>query len=279
MDSPDQNTIIFIPGLSDGLLTVRYPRELTKRLPSTWSLVETLLSSSYGGWASSSVRQDATEIASCVAYFQRLRPGGMIVLTGHSTGCQDVMEYLTGQDRSHRPPVHGAIFQAPVSDREALSGKLPSEVYDEGVSMAKRMVDRREGDEMLPTRITKVFLGPYCTARRWLSLASPNHNGDEDFYSSDLTDDQLKKTFGSLPHSTRVCLLYSGSDQYVPDSVDKRALLKRWINIIKQGGAMVDEECSSVIDGATHNLQGDAQEVVDDLIGRVLRFLDNIVQL
>lgn len=32
-----------------------------------------------------------------MGYFKHLRPGREVVLMGHSTGCQDVMEYVVGE--------------------------------------------------------------------------------------------------------------------------------------------------------------------------------------
>ena len=32
-----------------------------------------------------------------MGYFRGLRPGREVVLMGHSTGCQDVMEYVVGE--------------------------------------------------------------------------------------------------------------------------------------------------------------------------------------
>lgn len=75
----------------------RYPTTIAKALDPNWAIAEVLLSSSYRGWGTSSLQKDATEIAQCVQYFQSLRPEQKIVLMGHSTGCQDVMEYVVGK--------------------------------------------------------------------------------------------------------------------------------------------------------------------------------------
>lgn len=74
-----------------------YPTTIASSLPPHWSIAEVLLSSSYRGWGTSSLAKDAKEIAECVEYFSKLRPGKKVVLMGHSTGCQDCLEYLVGE--------------------------------------------------------------------------------------------------------------------------------------------------------------------------------------
>jgi len=270
---PQPNILLWVAGLSDGLLTVQYPTTISDRLPPGWSLVQVLLSSSNGGWGTASLQQDVAELAKCVEYFRKIR-NGFIVIMGHSTGCQDVMEYLTGQGHESRPPIDGAILQAPVSDREALRKELSPEMYDKCVTMAQEMISVGKGEDMMPaSEIQNPFGAPVC-ARRWLSLASPNHDGDDDYFSSDLTDSQLAKTFGSLPKRTcPLCILYSGSDDSTPDSVDKEALVKRWIGIVRAGGGVPDGINSGVVRGASHNLNGNPKEVVSNLVERTLRYL------
>jgi len=70
--------------------------------------------------------------------------------------------------------------------------------------------------------------------------------------------------------------LFSGSDEYVPSSIDKHKLVQRWISIVKRGEGKVDEQNSGVMDGASHNLDGNPPEVVDGLVKRVLGFLDSL---
>lgn len=194
---------------------------------------------------------------------------------GHSTGCQDVMEYLTGPDHEANAPIDGGIIQAPASDREALEQELDPEVLKNGIAVAQKMVDAGDGEEVLPSNATHGFFpGPVC-ARRWLSLTSPNHDGDDDYFSSDLTDEQLKKSFGSLPARSPLCILFSGNDEYVPKSIDKEAMVKRWIAIVKMGDGKVDEENSAVVPGASHDLIK-SPEAVPELIKRVLGFLKGL---
>jgi len=279
---PNTNIIIWIGGLGDGLLCVDYPSAIVESLPPTWSLAEVLLSSSYKGWATGSLARDARELGNCVKYFKRTRPGAKIVLMGHSTGCQDVMEYLCGKGKEDRERIDGAILQAGVSDREAFEGlsdgdedmkKKTKDTY----ALAKKMVEAGDGNEMLPRKGNPVsieFGGVAMTAYRLHSLLTPG--GDDDYFSSDLSDDVFKGTFGKIPKETRVMLLWGEKDPYVPDWVDREGILKRWIGIVKEGGGNVDEVNSGVIEGASHNLNGDFKEVVQDLVKRVVAYLKGV---
>ena len=212
-------------------------------------------------------------MAQCVAYLKGLQPKKNVVLIGHSTGCQDVLEYLTGEHHADRPAVQGAILQAPVSDREGFSVQNHNlGVLRDSANVAQRMVDRGDGDECMNRVLMKTWTEIPCTARRWLSLVSPNHDGAEDMFSSDLTDQQLEKTFGNIPSSMPLCILYAGNDEHVPSSVDKEALVQRFIKIAKQGGAAVDEEHSGIIPGANHRMDV-TPEVLKEFTDRVLGFL------
>lgn len=267
------NLIIFIGGLFDGFGTVPYTTSISDSLDSSWSLAEIIISSSYTGWGISSLQEDVREISKCVEYFRRLKKG-LIVLMGHSTGCQDIMEYLTGRGHLNRALIDGAIIQAPVSDREYIISKLDSQVYAKSCLDAKAMIEDGRSHEILPTceDIKKLFNCP-ISAKRWLSLASPNKDGDDDYFSSDLATAQLMKSFGQLPVQTPLCILISGADQYMPQNIDKTDLLRRWVTIIKSGQGVIDSKNSGVIENASHSLSGNKPDIVIDLVIRVLGFL------
>lgn len=197
-------------------------------------------------------------------------------MMGHSTGCQDVMEYLTSAGNDTRAPIDGGIIQAPASDREAIVMAMDPAVYAESCAVAQAMVASGDGKEILPSREMKGFSLVPVSANRWLSLASPNHDGDDDYFSSDLTDEQLMKSFGALPARSPLCILISGSDEYMPKTIDKADLVKRWIGFVKKGKGKADEENSGVLEGASHNLSGNPKDVVSGLTSRVLGFLDGL---
>ncbi|OAG10093.1 DUF1749-domain-containing protein [Paraphaeosphaeria sporulosa] len=279
--STPQNTILFIGGLGDSPLTVRYPTLLSRTVPPHWTIAEVTLTSSAAGWGTSTLSRDAAELGECVAYFKKMRPSGKIVLMGHSTGCQDVMEYLVGLSSSSRPAIEGAILQAAVSDREGWDTIVSDdaslkESLEKTVAMAGAWVARGDGDAILPKKGNKVlemFDSP-CTAYRAHSLLAKG--GDDDYFSTDLSDDTLKGTFGKIPARTKAMFLWGSRDPYIPGHVDQEGTLKRWARIVREGGGNVDEANGGVVRGATHNLNDDAEDIVQDLVGRVVRFIKEL---
>jgi hypothetical protein len=230
---------------------------------------------------------------------------------GHSTGSQMVLHYLyrpnphisspafdTDLQHIKRPPVDGAIMQAPVSDREAIhwvlkegiGGRLPSEVravYEKLEAIANKAArDDPSRDTILPLWMTSQIGYPPNTpisARRFLSLTSPGSPQspqEDDLFSSDLSDEQLGKTFGMVRRQGllkyKLLVLPSGADQSVPDWVDKEALLARWRNTTDHNGEVQlwDRERSGAIPGASHALSNDDQaEPRKILVERVLGHL------
>jgi len=281
---PAKNTLIFIGGLGDGLCTVSYVPLLAKALPPTWKLVQVVLSSSYMGWGFSSLDRDAAELSECVKYFRGLEKdtnSGKIILMGHSTGCQDCMEYVVGPKgltRSHgsRSWVDGIILQAPVSDREAMEVAMEDADYKLAAKEAERLISIGQGDAIMPRELTKEFFNTICTAERWYSLASPPpaHDGLDDYFSSDLTDQQLSKTFGDWRKGPRICILYGEADEVVPPRVDKTRLVNRWTQFLSNIQADVDLKNGGVVPGATHTLENCDLVVVTDVLKRVVAFLE-----
>lgn len=273
------NTLLWIGGLGDGVLTVHYPKAIAASLPPNWVLAEVLLSSSYKGWATGSLKRDAKELGECVKYFKQLRPGAKIVLMGHSTGCQDIMEYLVGKGKESRDSIDGAILQAGVSDREAWDSMAASDpelkqTLQELMVKSKKLIDEGNEKEVVPLQgnaVAKLF-GAHITAYRLNSLLVPG--GDDDYFSSDLSDATLASTFGKIP--TPMMFLWGSEDPYVPIHVDREGILKRWADVVRQAGGSVDDIHGGVIRGAHHNLNEDPEEVVQNLVKRVLGFLKGI---
>ena len=271
------NTLLFIGGLSDGLLTVPYTPYLAKALTPNYSLVEILLSSSYSGWGASDLGQDVKEIAQCVSYFQTLRPGGKVALMGHSTGSQDVMHYLVSP--GERPKVDGGILQGCVSDREGMAMYMGPDVLDRSVKLAQQYVRAGKGKDILPDSATMGFMPVPVSATRFLSLASPapDFAGEDDYFSSDLDDERLRQTFGKVGKvGTPLCILYGEKDQHVPEFVDKAALVERWTSHVRNGGGVV-EEGSGVVPGATHTLK-EFGLPMEDVISRAVKFLHKLTE-
>lgn len=236
-----------------------------------------MLSSSYSGWGTSSLVKDAQELSQCISYFRSLK-SGKIVFMGHSTGCQDVMEYLVGPGAELRPIVDGGILQASISDREAMILHMKEGLYEKSVKVAQAMIATGKGEDIMSKDGNAGFFGDPCCARRWLSLASPDGTGDDDYFSSDLSDERLQKTFGRVPKSTPMSILYSGNDEYVPGYVNKLALVKKWLRFVGSAGGDVNVSFSGVVEGASHNYMGNPESVIQDMVKKVVGFLTWVEQ-
>jgi pimeloyl-ACP methyl ester carboxylesterase len=302
--TPKPNSLLFVGGLTDGLGTVPYVTTLAKALETTdWSLFHLVLTSSYKGWGLGSLDQDIEQIGQCVDYVRRVKgasaPQSKVVVMGHSTGSQDVLHYLiapnpvpqnstvgNANELTHqpRPPLDGAIMQAPVSDRDSLLRGVRDvpelkATYDQLVDMARRQVP----GEVLPLNLTTTLGFPSnnpINAYRFLSLASPDspaHPADDDLFSTDLTDQRLAETFGVVAKRgmlrSRLMALYSGADEFAVPGVDKNALLARWKKATNAGGEGTWDDNSAVIPGASHNVKDVGQ---DELVERVLKYLNGI---
>ncbi|KAK6521349.1 hypothetical protein TWF506_001572 [Arthrobotrys conoides] len=267
------NTLLFIAGLGDNLLTVPYVSDLVK---TGWSVVQVLISSTASGWGTGTLTRDAKELALCISYFKIQLSRPKVVVLGHSTGCQDIMYYLCRLEVSQQAhgQLDGAILQAPVSDREALAAMMGKETYERSWKHAQRLIKSGRGGEIMPAQITKDVFDAPCSAFRWYSLTSPNMDGEDDFFSSDIGEEQLEGTFGAVvPAGTPLLVVYSGEDEFVPVTVDKEGLVGRWIGVCVRKGVNVDVENSGVVKKATHNFAGCEEGVFGEFLGRVGRFL------
>lgn len=180
--------------------------------------------------------------------------------------------------------IDGAIFQGSISDREAMAMSLPPSEYEAACLLSQKYVAENRGNDILPFAITTpLFASAPVSARRFLSLASPGplHAGEDDYFSSDLSDERLEATFSKLGTKAgrgglRIAFLYSGEDQYVPEGVDKRGLVERWCGFVRKGGGgVVVDEGSGVVDAASHTLV-EGGKGLEDLVGRVVGFLKRV---
>ncbi|KAB8067403.1 hypothetical protein BDV29DRAFT_186220 [Aspergillus leporis] len=284
------NSLLFVGGLTDGLLTVPYVATLAKALDqTTWSIYNVTLTSSHLGWGVGSLDKDITEIAQCVNFVRAQKPSGKVVLMGHSTGSQDVLHYLHAPNPLPntgltRPVLDGAIMQAPVSDREYLVHLVRSSnevrgAYEQLVNFARL----QPPSTILPLNLTAMVGMPADTGvscRRFLSLASPDspeRPAEDDLFSSDLTDQRLRETFGVVAErglvKGKLAALYSGNDEYAVEWCDKEALLRRWKEATNAGGVDKWSEESGVIPGASHNVKDEGQ---DWLVERVLHYVNSV---
>lgn len=294
---PPPNLLLWIGGLFDTYHTVQYPFTLAQRLPASWSLATTNLSSAGTGWGIASLGQDVAEISKLVSYFRNEgKRGGKVVIMGHSTGCQDCLHYAcsavttttttTTPDSDHglpdadgkkaqRQKVDAIILQAPVSDREAIAMDGDASKIGAANELARHWLQTDRGEDCLPASLTATMFGNCpITARRWLSLTSPDKNGEDDYFSSDLPEARLRQSFGNV--EVPVLVLMGEADEYVPGSVDKSAVVGRWIDILREKGTRVGEDSEKLLGGATHNLNGVGDDVVDELCNRVIKFLKSV---
>lgn len=135
-------------------------------------------------------------------------------------------------------------LQAPVSDRE---GAMLEPGYADNIQTARTLVKDGKQDEMMPR---SAFWAP-ITAQRFLDLQGME--GRDDFFSSDLTDEQLRERLAHVGDfaDRRVLVQFSGKDEYVPPSVDKRATLDRLCNAMNTAHSVAT---SLNLEDANHNL-------------------------
>jgi hypothetical protein len=302
------------------MATTSYMSALVYALqPTQWSLFTINLTSSYQAWGLGHLDRDTTEIAQCIEYVNEYKQakfggGGKVVLMGHSTGSQDVLHYLYrsnphtslssfDKDLQHmkRPAIDGAIMQAPVSDREAIhwvlekgiGGKAASDcraAYEKLIAIAQEEArNNRACDTLLPLDITSQLGYPAShpvSCRRFLSLVSPdspNTPQEDDLFSSDISDEQLDKTFGMIHERAllryKLLVMPSGADQAVPDWIDKAELLARWQKAADRNGSaqIWDTENSGPIPNASHALSNDDQaEPRQYLVEKVQNYLSGL---
>ena len=163
--------LIFIPGLTDGLLALPYLPELDRRCREVGvALLQPILRSSYFGYGTATLAQDAADIAQLVAYLQSSMKKSKFFLMGHSTGCQDILWLLRDdQQRTANALIRGCILQGPVSDREWLRHSMGATEIEKLIQKAQELGG---GDELMP-RATD--LAP-ITARRFLSFAGRGYH-------------------------------------------------------------------------------------------------------
>ncbi|KAI0518676.1 hypothetical protein KFK09_006112 [Dendrobium nobile] len=247
--------VIFLGGLTDGFLATEYVEPLAIALENeSWSLVQPLLSSSYTGYGTSTLEQDALELNQLIGYLINKENSEGVVLLGHSTGCQDIVHYMRTNFTFSRA-VRGVILQAPVSDRE-YRAMLPETA--EMIDLALSMMNEGRALELMPRQANP---DAPITAYRYHSLCA--YMGDDDMFSSDLSEDQLRTILGHMSN-TPCQVIFSMADEYVPEYVDKKTLVERLCRAM--GGAEKVE-----IEHGNHSLSNRVQEAVQAILDFVKR--------
>ncbi|KAL7531438.1 hypothetical protein ACHAXR_004043 [Thalassiosira sp. AJA248-18] len=272
------NKCILLGGLSDGPIPTPYAKLLEKKCHTLgWSLVQPILSSSYLGFGHGSLSRDTDELVRLMDYLVCHHSAQRFALVGHSTGCQNSIHFLKWARRDIVDRLKVVALQAPVSDRE--SHALTPGDHSTHLAHAKSLLSKNEGEEMMPR---SAFWAP-ITASRYLSLFDVD--GDDDFFSSDLTDEQLSDRLGhvgNIGRETGLNLLaaFSKKDEYVPQIVDKDVLLKRLVSAMNGSDDEGNEEIAVreavarglMLNNANHNLSegdGDKEEFVE-AVGKLM---------
>lgn len=268
-DARVECAVVFIGGLTDGLLSSPYVPPLARALREngTATLVQPLLTSSYGGFGISSLDTDANEILELLRYLGAKRGFTKFVLIGHSTGCQDIVHFFRKHGGTpEAAAVHGAVLQGPVSDREAMRSKFAEDgdpsVSKEVLSEAAKMI--RDGRGNMPMKDWLCYDRFPISAERLWSLCGEKLTLD-DMFSSDLTDDELRQALtlpaGKWPE--RVIIAQSMNDEYIPPHVDKERLASRISKMIPKSEILLIPDVHAVA----------GEEGIKAIIGAVINIL------
>ena len=241
-----RNKCILLGGLSDGLMPVPYTVNLLEEAcydpKDSWSLIQPILSSSYLGFGHGSLDNDVAELGELISHLAEDREASCLAIVGHSTGTQDIVHFLKHGRPDLVAMVQAVALQAPVSDREAATvcdgachtrHEEHMQDLNTHLAIAQKMRDENQSQEMMPR---KAFWAP-ITAARYLDLFEMN--GRDDYFSSDLTDEQLAGRLGHIGALTTLqsCLVAcSGSDEYVPKTVAIESLMLRLCSAMNSGG-------------------------------------------
>eukprot|EP00033_Pygsuia_biforma_P005596 GCRY01006181.1.p1 GENE.GCRY01006181.1~~GCRY01006181.1.p1 ORF type:complete len:330 (+),score=49.04 GCRY01006181.1:66-1055(+) len=252
---------VLLSGLTDGLWSLPYSRHLADSLRAKgWILVQPILRSSYLGYGTSSLKEDAEDIHALLRHLSQQMLVVEFALIGHSTGCQDILYYLNHFSTHHQPilhqearnvsskdqtlpPISAAVLQGPVSDRQFMS-TLPETA--EYINLAKQYMENGDGEHLLPRAADVAPI----TASRYLSLA--DKGGLDDMFSSDLTKEELISLYGSLP-LVPLLFVHSLNDEYVPKGIDVHLLSEQILEALPEPL----QRCSKAafLNNALHDLQ------------------------
>ncbi|KIX99523.1 uncharacterized protein Z520_05099 [Fonsecaea multimorphosa CBS 102226] len=311
--SSPPNVLLFVGGLYDNFRSPRYVDDLAALFPrdvagQAWRVMHVQLSTNGRSWGLFDLDRDVKEIAAAITYIRDTitqSPSTPVVLMGHSTGCQDLMHYLISpvSTSSARPNISGAILQAPVSDREAIlhsasESSAAKASYEACLQVAYSTPREKHKTTIIPLDVITPLFGPVpVTVFRFLSLASPDSPEKpamDDYYSSDLSDQRLRETFGligAVPHllqpssghgGTKSLLILQGAnDQSIPPTVDKPHLLSRWKSALESTGEAALSRHSLIIPHAKHDISGESKEArrarLVVMRGAVLKYLEDVV--
>lgn len=220
--------LVFIAGLTEGMMSYSWIPCLSQAVDRVgFATIQVNLSSSFGSCGVSSLQQDARELEVIVRYLHTEMRMKKVVLVGHSTGAQDIISYLRHVKGNSSPEskIDGAIFISGVSDREAFS-LLNCVTGKHLIDEAMQLVEKGEPDGVLRERV----MGCHFTAKRLLSLTQ--RLGEDDMFSTDLTEEELTHIFEPL--DVPCLFIYGEQDEFVPDMNMLRQFTERMIGVVKK---------------------------------------------
>ncbi|KAI8333612.1 hypothetical protein BC941DRAFT_401151 [Chlamydoabsidia padenii] len=248
-------TVIFMEGLTDGYNGVPYLSKLNDTVTKHgYSLIQIHTTSFYNGYGASSLSNDAKELDYLIDYLRQHRNRTQIVVMGHSTGCQDCYWH----NKYGRNKVAGYILQAPASDREYYVAECQDSACH--IQLAVTMREQGRGSDWMPRFISDVPV----TADRFYSLHA--YGGDDDVFSTDLTDDELDKLYKDVNQPMMV--IHGQQDEFYKSSMDPMVMLQR-----------LQKSCPAikkiaVVPGANHKIfDPQAQTILMDLVSSFLDML------
>ena len=271
-----QRKLVVLGGLSDGMLACPYVPQLSSALAADgWSVVQPNLRSSYMQWGFGSLTEDVDDLTALLDFLVSRRGAHQLAICGHSTGAQVIAHLM--RTRPHLAVSH-VIMQGGVSDRETDDADAASKKR-ELLKLAQEISvsSPAGGSEMMPRNTTWAPI----TAQRYQDLNA--FAGADDYFSSDLDDAHFIDRFAGFYTRTSALIAYSAADEYVPKSVNKRALLRRLCAAMKSpgageggaGGASGGETpvvAAVLIEGADHALY--PGQAADQFVSAVGAFLN-----
>jgi pimeloyl-ACP methyl ester carboxylesterase len=254
-NTTSRRAVVFIHGLTEGPLACNYLPLLSSKLEPEYALLQPVLGSSFSQYGTTNLHTDAIELDSLLSSAQETFGFEEFLLLGFSTGCQDTIHFL--KHGKKRDNISRIILHSPVSDRqwsEMRDPKLQSRLTE-----AKFQRDQGNAKQVAPSDWDEH--GTPITFERFLSLNE--RMGEEDCFSTDLSDAELKEKVGHVNVPTMAII--GSEDEFVQAGLDVNAHLKRVL-----GAMETNESVVVVIDGGKHAL--------DSSVDICESFVDNVIK-
>jgi pimeloyl-ACP methyl ester carboxylesterase len=203
--------VVFMGGLTDGLLACPYIRSLSAECAAEgYALIQPVFRSSYCQFGTGTLDRDVEDLTNLLFWAQSNRQSDIQVsLIGHSTGCQISVFFCQTAPQAVRQLVKSVILQSPVSDREAFG-------LEHDKDFVSNLLQKARSCENSSEIVHTLYGIAPLTATRTLHLFEKY--GLDDMFSSDLTDEELRERLGHMDDFYCLFVIALG-DQYVPPNV------------------------------------------------------------